>query len=67
MFIGVVGPQLYVAVAALFHIGIDLAVSVYYSSKYDDKEWQKIKSFGIFTKLLKNAMKNNTEMFKKTD
>lgn len=62
-----VEPQVYAAVAALFYIGIDLAVSVYYSSKYDDNEWQKVKSFGIFTKLLKNAMKSNTERFKKTD
>ena len=60
-------PQVYAAVAALFYLGIDLAVSVYYSSKYDDNEWKKVKSFGIFTKLLKNAMKNNTERFKKTD
>ena len=59
--------HVYAAVAALFYIGIDLAVSVYYSSKYDDNEWQKIKSFGIFTTLLKNAMKSNTERFKKTD
>lgn len=62
-----VEPQVYAAVAVLFYIGIDLAVSVYYSSKYDDNEWQKIKPFGIFTKLLKNAMKNNTEGFNKTD
>lgn len=62
-----VEPQVYAAVAALFYIGIDLAVSVYYSSKYDDNEWQKVKSFGIFTKLLKNAMKSNAERFKKTD
>ena len=59
--------HVYAVVAALFYIGIDLAVSVYYSSKYDDNEWQKVKSFGIFTKLLKNAMKSNTEGFKKTD
>lgn len=62
-----VEPHVYAAVAALFYIGIDLAVSLYYSSKYDDKEWQRAKPFGIFTKLLRNTMKNNSERFTKTD
>ncbi len=52
-------PHVYAAVIIFFYIGIDLAVALYYSSKYGDKEWQKIKVFGIFTKALKNVMKNN--------
>lgn len=57
----------YAAVATLFYVGADLAVSLYYSSKYGDNEWKRVKSFGIFTKLLKNTMKNNTEGFKRPD
>lgn len=62
-----VEPYVYAAVAAIFYLGTDLAISVYYSSKYDDKEWQKVKAFGIFTKALKNTMKNNSESFRKTE
>ncbi len=62
-----VEPHVYAAVAALFYVGIDLAFALYYSGKYDDKEWKKVKSFGIFTKALKNVMKNNSESFRNTD
>jgi hypothetical protein len=60
----VVEPFVYAGVAALFYVGIDLATSVYYSSKYDDKDWEKVKVVGIFTRSLKNVMKNNREQFK---
>jgi len=61
-----VDPYAYAAVAALFYIGADLAMALYYSSKYGDKEWQRVKPFGIFTKLLRNTMKDNSEKFTKT-
>ena len=59
-----VEPYVYAGVAALFYVGIDLAISVYYSSKYDDNDWEKVRVLGIFTKSLKNAMKHNREEFK---
>lgn len=55
---------IYAIVAAIFYLGSDLAVSLYYSSKYGDKEWAKVKAFGIFTKSLKNSMKNNYDSFR---
>lgn len=62
-----VESHVYAAVAAVFYLGGELAVSLYYAGKYDDNEWQKVRSFGIFTKLLKNTMKRNSERFRKTD
>jgi len=60
-----VEPHLYAVVGIIFYVGIDLAMSLYYSGKYGDGEWKKVKPIGIFTKSLRNAMKNNSEITRK--
>ena len=62
-----VEPYLFGVVGTIFYLGIDLAIALYYSGKYDDKEWKKVKAFGIFTRWLKKVMKQNSEDFRRKD
>ncbi len=62
-----VEPYLFGVVGTIFYLGIDLVIVLYYSGKYDDKEWKKVKTCGIFTGWLKKVMKQNSEGFRRKD
>lgn len=46
-------------VAAIFYLAFDVAMSLHYANKYQDKDWNRVRVIGLFTKSLKMVMKKN--------